>query len=103
MELPGGFGRERQAVPPAWRPAVCFPHLSLKCFFLFPDLPLAKEKGVPVLCTFAWQERLWAPAAGWDETGVGGMLQLQKFLLQAPHSPLPWLQPHCSSFSLQGV
>lgn len=28
------------------------PHPSLKCLFLVPDLPLAEEKGFPVLC--AW-------------------------------------------------
>lgn len=103
MELPGAFGKERQAVPPAWRPAVCFSHPSLKCFFLFPNLPLAKEKGVPVLCTFAWREQLWAPTAGQDETSVWQILQLQKCLLRAPCSTLPWLQPHPSSFSLQVV
>lgn len=54
------------------------PRPSLKCFFLFPDLPLAKEKGVPVLCALAWREQLWAPTKGWDENGMWQMLQLQK-------------------------
>lgn len=90
-------------MPPAWRPAVCFARPSLECFFLFPYLPLAKEKGVPMLCAFAWRERLWAPAADRDETGVWWMLQLQKCLLRAPRSPLPGPQPHRSSFSLRGV
>lgn len=90
-------------MPPAWRPAVCFLCPSLKCFFLFPDLPLAKEKGVPVLCAFSWQEQLWAFAAGQDETSMWQMLWVQKCTLSSTPFPLPWLQLYRSSFFLQGV
>lgn len=71
-------------MPPPWRPPVCFSRPSLKCFFLFPSVPLARAEGR------SRAVHLCLPGAAGQGPGWDGRVA-DAAAADAVNSLLPWL------------